>query len=146
MKIVTIVKNINLHLAGEMLRYHELEPFLDRTIDDLNSELSSCYPSFSDFVVDEAVKADGNYNFFPDHFIRSVVIVGAAYYYYISDEEGEAAANTFGGMYREGLYKMLRDHLVNVPDEFISNDHGYAEFEWNLTGGVGIKISDICGD
>ena len=103
MKIVTIVKNINLHLAGEMLRYHELEPFLDRTIDDLNSELSSCYPSFSDFVVDEAVKADGNYNFFPDHFIRSVVIVGAAYYYYISDEEGKLLPILLGDVSRGSL-------------------------------------------
>ena len=146
MKVQTIIKNINKYLAGEMLRYDDLEPFLDRTIDEINSALNSCYPSISEFMDDETVDQTANYNFFPDRYIRSVVVVGAAYFYYQADEEGEQVANSFGGQFHQALYIMQRDHLIKVPLEYQEDDEGYASFNWSLENKSGISLEDICGD
>lgn len=144
MQIQTIIKNININLAGEMLRYNDLEPFLDRVIDEINENLNSTYPSFSEFVTSDEVRGDANYNLFPDRFIRSVVVPGVCYYYYQSDEEGEPSANSFGGMYRQNLFKMTRDFIMKVPIEYQSNAEGYVEFAQELGFGIGIDITKRC--
>ena len=141
-----MITNINKYLAGEMLRYEDLEPFLDRTIDDINSELNSCYPSISEFMDDPEITAEANYELFPNRFIRSVVIPGAAYYFYQADEEGDQVAGSFGAMYREGLYKMQRDYLIKVPLEYQDDSEGYASFAWDLQVNTGISLKDICND
>lgn len=145
MRVVNIINNINKYLAGEMLRYTDLEPFLDRTIDDLNQDLDSCYPSFSEFMQLNDIDPNADYDLFPDKYIRTVVIPGAAFYYYQADEEGDTVANSFGGMYGDGRYKMQRDFTIQVPDEYANKEGGYAKFDWDLGGSVGISMEDICG-
>jgi len=140
MNINTIVATINKQLAGEMLRYDELEPFLDATIDDINARLSATFPTFSEWVFNHDMQYDGNYNVFPDKYIRSVVIKGAAYKWYIADEEGENASGAFGADYQAALFLMQRDYTVNVPEEYQENKAGYAEMEWDLQTPFGIDI------
>lgn len=141
MNINTIVKNINKQLAGEMLRYDELEPFLDATIDDINARLSSKFPSFSEWVFNHELKYDGDYNLFPDTYIRTVVIKGAAHKWYLADEEGENAGNAFGAEYQQGLFLMQRDYILRVPVQYQNDEAGYAEMEWELQTSLGIDIS-----
>ena len=74
--INTIVNYINERLAGEQLLYSQLLVFLDGTIDDINQALNS--------------------NFFPDRYIRTVVVTGACAKFYICDEEGATVAGTLG--------------------------------------------------
>lgn len=146
MKKKNIVNGVNKYLADEMLRYEDIEIFLDRTIDDINQAMNAKYPSFSEFMDSVHAGADGDYNFFPDRYIRSVVIVGAAYYFYQADEEGESVSSSFRNMYDKNLYLMTRDWLMMVPDEFIDDKAGYVEFNWSLNNELGIDIRDLCGD
>ena len=143
MQVNTIIQNVNKHLAGEMLRYEDLEPFLDRTIDEINANLNSCFPAISEFMEESATNTTANYNFFPERFIRNVVVPGVAYYYYQADEEGEQVANSFASQYREGLYRMQRDYLINVPLEYQNDNEGYVTFAWDLTNSPGISIKEI---
>lgn len=145
MKRQTIVNGVNKYLADEMLRYDDIELFLDRTIDDINQDLNAKYPSFSELADSDIIDADGSYNFFPDRYIRSVVIVGAAFYFYQADEEGEGVAGSYQQMYHEGRYKMTRDWLMEVPDQFIDDKAGYVQFKWDLTSNLGISYKDIVG-
>lgn len=145
MKINVIVRSVNKYLADEILRYEDLELFLDRTIDDINQALNAKFPAFSDFMASDDVDAEGNYDFFPDRFIRSVVTVGTAYYFYQADEEGESVANSYYKMYQEALYLMTRDYLMLVPDEYVDDKAGYVEFRWALNNEIGISYDDICG-
>lgn len=145
MKLDKIVRGVNTYLAGEMLRYEDMEIFLDRTIDDINQSLNAKFPAFSEFITSREVDADADYNFFPDRFIRSVVMIGAAFYYYQMDEEGERVAGSYEREYRNALYLMTRDHLMMVPDEFVDDQAGYVEFRWSLGHELGISYEDICG-
>jgi hypothetical protein len=79
-----IVDHINELLAGETYDYQKYEPYLDRVIDDINSQLNTRYPAYSE------LKIKGNhgdvpdkFECFPDRYIRLVLIPGAAYYFYI---------------------------------------------------------------
>lgn len=144
MKIDTIIKNVNTLLAGEMLRYRDLEIHLDRVIDEINSDLQSTYPVISEFIASDEAGMDANYNLFPDKYIRSVVIPGVAYYYYQMDEEGEQAANGFLATYRANLFKMVRDYIIHVPEKYQANDEGYVEFSQEIFGGIGIDITKGC--
>lgn len=143
MKKQTIVNGVNKYLADEMLRYEDLELFLDRTIDDINQDLNARYPSFSEFMESEMVDSEGDYRFFPERYIRSVVIIGAAFYFYQSDEEGESVAGSYHQMYMEARYKMTRDHLMQVPEMFIDDKAGYVEFKWDLENRLITSFDDI---
>ena len=146
MKKKNIVNGVNKYLADEMLRYEDIEIFLDRTIDDINQAMNAKYPSFSEFMNSGHSDVDGSYEFFPDRYIRSVVIIGAAYYFYQADEEGESVSSSFRNMYEKNLYLMTRDWLMMVPDEFIDDKAGYVKFNWSLNNELGIDIRDLCGD
>jgi hypothetical protein len=48
MQVKDIITCINELLAGEQLHYQDLEIFLDKTIDDINGQLNTRYPVFSE--------------------------------------------------------------------------------------------------
>lgn len=112
MLIKDIVNLINQKLAGELLSYSELRSFMDCVIDDINSQLNACYPTFS------SLEASGEYVAFPDKYIRSVIVPGTAWYYYVVDEEGTATAQQFGADYSRNMFIMQRDMLYNIPEEY----------------------------
>lgn len=115
MEITNIVKFINKKLAGEILIYSELEVYLDSVIDDINAKLNSTFPVFSEFNNTDHIAVYPNYNFFPEKYIRTVVIPGAAAKFYIQDAEGMATAPQFDMEYFTGLFMMERDYLSQVP-------------------------------
>lgn len=118
MKINDIVKGINDELAGELLTYNYLQPFLDQVIDDINNQLDSTYPAFSEFTYEKYPDRYPDYNFFPERYIRNVVIKGAAYKWFVMDEEGIPTAQQFQYNYQDNLFYMLRDYLEKVPEEY----------------------------
>lgn len=118
MTVANIVKLINIQLAGELLLYKELEPFLDEVIDDINAQLDTRYPTFSEFTStsgQEEYAQYPDYDFFPEKYIREVVAKGAAYKYYVMDEEGIPTAQMYQYNYQDQLFRMLRDYLEDVP-------------------------------
>ncbi len=127
MKIEDIVRFVNDKLAGETLMYDQLLVHLDSVIDDINSALNSCYPAFSEFKSDSRLYPD--YKFFPDRYIRKVVIPGAAYKFYVTDEEGLATATTYSYEYQDALYEMVRDFSYKVPPSFQETHQGYLQNE-----------------
>lgn len=130
MTINTIIKNINKLLAGEQLVYSYLEPFLDQVIDDINNQLDTTFPTFSELSEDYGDEFTGSfdYDFFPERYIRSVVIKGAAYKWYIMDEEAATVAEEYGLDYNNNLFVMLRDYLEHVPYEYRADNHGGVRF------------------
>ena len=130
MKVIDIVKRTNKYLDGEQLTYPKMLPFLDAVIDDINNELSSTYPSFSSLAIEYNPMDDDVYDFFPDHYIRSVVCIGAASKFYTTDEEGIIASEGYEVTYRQNLFYMQRDFIEHVPPVFQSDSTGsvrYAE-------------------
>lgn len=124
MDINKIVASVNRKLAGEILTFSSLSMHLDAVIDDINNQLDSTFPTFSEFTQAAYPEKYPNYDFFPDKYIRGTVIVGAAYKFYVTDEEGNASAEQYGYDYREGLFLMLRDYLELVPEEFQAGNTG----------------------
>ena len=131
MLVYDIVKNINKMLAGEQLVYSKLEPFLDSVIDDINIQLNSCYPTFSECEFPSVLDTSAVSDYFPDRYIRSVVIKGAAYKFYIMDEEGINTAEMFGYDYQDALYYMLRDFIDKVPEEYQDDSTGSLMIDEN---------------
>lgn len=121
--INTIVNYINERLAGEQLLYSQLLVFLDGTIDDINQALNSNFPAFSEFSEKDENYPD--YNFFPDRYIRTVVVIGACAKFYICDEEGAAVAEQYQYEYKEKLFLMVRDYSHQVPEEYRAEHQGY---------------------
>lgn len=119
MDINTIVNRVNRKLAGELLSYYELKDYLDDTIDDINEKLGSTYPAFSE--LDSSVDT---YDFFPDKWIRKVVVFGAAWYYFVTDEEGISTAQTYQQAYFNNLFLMQREMISQVPEEY---QKGYVD-------------------
>ena len=113
MTLTNILKRFNLLLAGERHSFDQAVPFLDSAIDDINAQLQSNYPAFS-----ELPPGTTEYNFFPDRYIRSALVVGAAWYYFIADEEGIATAQQYGFDFERGLFLMVRDWHNMVPVEY----------------------------
>ena len=108
-----LVAEINKKLNGEMLSFTDLLVHLDKVVGDINDRLHSCFPSFTEA---EALPGyTGDYNFFPEHYITTVVIIGAAYRFYETEEEGENVAVTYYGDFQTGLYMMQRDYGSIVP-------------------------------
>jgi hypothetical protein len=116
MKIDAIIEAVNRKLAGEMLTESQLIEFMDEVINDINTALSSCFPTISEFENDQAVYSDyPDYNFFPNKYIQNVLVVGTAYKFYINDEEGMPTAKQYGTDYQQNTYLMVRDYSALVP-------------------------------
>lgn len=126
MEIAKICNLINQSLAGEMLRQDELILYMDKVIDDINNQLNSNYPSFSEYT-SEFFPDYPNYNVFPEKYIRSVVVPGAAYNFYKVDEEGNNTAPLFRQEYQINLFYMVRDMMENVPPRFQGRCQGYVK-------------------
>ena len=124
MKVKDLVKLTNTYLAGEQLVYQKLIPFYDAVIDDINSKLNSTYPSFSSLHFTQLDAEDAVYDFFPDHYVRSVVALGAAHKFYTMDEEGVSYDTTYEQEYERNLFYMTRDHIDHVPRIFQSDSPG----------------------
>jgi hypothetical protein len=128
MKLTTLVKLVNNKLAGEQLSYQKMVPFLDSVIDDINQNLNSVYPAFSELPVGTT-----EYAYFPDRFIRTVVANGAAFYFYQMDEEGLNQSPGYQEEYQKNMFYMVRDFIHAVPTEY--QDSGYnGTVPLNLTG------------
>lgn len=138
----TITQLFNEKLAGEMFKYDEIVAFLDLVIDEINADLSSKFPTFSEFTptVFPGYKEDlytdlktgtidikqrdaiySNYDLFPDRYIRSVVIPGAAYKWFSVDEEGASTAPLFQQEYEKARFEMVRDYMDLVPLEYVND-------------------------
>lgn len=133
MTINEIVKRINKTLAGEQLVYSRLEPFMDEVIDDINEKLNSTYPSFSSLRAVDAFSGETDYNYFPETYIRKVLIKGAAYKFYIMDEEGMQTADMFGYDYQNALFMMMRDYIEKVPEEYRADYTGGLRVDENYS-------------
>lgn len=133
MLVSEIVKRVNQELAGEQLVYTRIKPFLDSVIDDINTNLNAIFPTFSDLGTDIDAGLTFDYNYFPEKYIRSVVIKGAAYKFYVMDEEGEAIAQQFGMDYQTNLFYMVRDYIEKVPEEYQSDS----------TGSIKLRLDDV---
>ena len=101
-----IINLISKHLADELVSESEMLSYMDRVIDDINTQMNTVFPTFTEFK-----ELNGNidatmldYNVIPDKYIRSVVIPGAAYKYYTTDEEGSYAAPKYEEDYKQGLF------------------------------------------
>lgn len=138
MTTVDIVKSINELLAGEMYTYQEYESFLDRVIDDINSQLNTRYPSFSELKAANKGDPPDKFECFPDRYIRLALIPGAAYYFYIMDEEGIDTAPAYREMYQRGLFMMLRDYVEYDKRYQAHDDVGSLHMRPDIgyTGGV----------
>lgn len=128
MQISAIVRRINELLAGEMLSFDEMKPYLDHVIDDINQQLNTIYPVFSELPSGTAV-----YDCFPDRYIRNVVCMGAALYFYMTDEEGSQAPMGYTASYQNALFLMLRDYVHMIP------------LKWQATTEAGTVSLDLKG-
>jgi len=113
MLINDIVRGVNHLLAGEQLTYSQLKPHLDAAIDDINRQLGTIYPAFS-----ELASGTSEYNCFNDSYIRSVVMFGAAYHFYQVDEEGLDVTPALSFRYRNNMFFMVRDTINNIPPQY----------------------------
>lgn len=131
MKYNTIVGLISKHLADEIVSESEMLSYMDRVIDDINTQLNATFPTFTEFKLQNsaipAVELD--YTAIPDKYIRSVVIPGAAYKYYTTDEEGSYSAPKYEEEYRQGLFYMLRDFSFSIPEEYQADEQGYVDMQ-----------------
>ena len=135
MLLTQVQKLFNEALAGETLSYKEMLPHLDAAIDGINAKLNTIYPVFSDI---SDITADASYDFFPDKYIRTVVIPGAAWHFYVMDEEGLQTAPQYQQDCETGKFIMQRDMLYKIPEEYQDDDQqGFI---------VGDPESDIFGD
>lgn len=135
MLLTQVQKLFNDALAGETLSLKEMLPHLDAAIDSINAKLNSTYPVFSDIP---HATVDAVYDFFPDKYIRTVVIPGAAWHFYVMDEEGLQTAPQYQQDFENGKFIMQRDMLYKIPEEYQDDDHaGFV---------VGDPESDIFGD
>ncbi len=127
MLVSTIVKNINQQLADEQFPYSQLERFMDAVIDDINDTLNSCFPTFGELREANDNVPPQEYNYFPDKYLRSVLVKGAAYKYYIMDEEGMATAEAYNYEYADALFRMQRDYQDLVPEEYQADRPGAVD-------------------
>lgn len=130
MKVTNIVKRVNEFLAGEQLVYSRMEIFLDEVIDDINTALNACFPTFSELGEYTGFTGDTEYDCFPDKYIRSVVCKGAASKFYTMDEEGSPTAEQYAMEYSTALFIMTRDYLEQVPEEYRSDSTGSVRFDF----------------
>lgn len=136
MQIATLIDRINKKLAGELLDYEELKVHLDSVIDDINSQLNATFPVFSEFTPTAYPQLFPDYNFFPEKYLRSVVVPGAAFKFYITDEEGAEAAPKYDMEYSKALFLMMRDYSNSVPTQYQAVDTGYLVNEESIEPGI----------
>lgn len=105
-------------------------PFLDTVIDEINAKLNTVYPAFSEFNA-TSYPDYPDYNIIPDEYIRSVVAIGAAYYFYVTDEEGANSAPIYQAMYANSLFRMERDYLPQIPEEWKKVNSGSVAMSSN---------------
>lgn len=118
MLITKIRKLFNEALAGETLTLSEMLPHLDAAIDAINENMNTIYPVFSDI---DTAQPDAEYAYFPDRYIRTVVIPGAAWHFYVTDEEGAQTAFQYQTDFEMGKFRMLRDMLYSIPAQYQAN-------------------------
>lgn len=142
MLITNIQKLFNSALAGETLSVKEMLPHLDAAIDGINDKLNTCYPVFSEL---DLTTANAEYSYFPDKYIRTVVIPGAAWHYYVMDEEGLQTAPQYQLDYENGKFIMQRDMLYNIPEEFQADEEAgsIVGMEDNTTLGTRGLVCDL---
>ena len=90
-------------------------------ISTLAERLLPCFLRFNNAIIHNI-----RLQFFPDKYIRTVVIPGAAYKFYITDEEGISTATKYEQEYLTNLFYMERDYLPLLPEEYkASQDQGH---------------------
>lgn len=142
MTLTNIIKMINRRLAGELLSYNELEVHLDSVIDEINARLSSKFPAFSEFNnVDHEDYPD--YNFFPDKYIRTVVVVGATLKFYSADAEGMHASPDLLTEYQQNMFFMVRDYSNLVPEDYQDLEQGYLVLPEDVFDDIILNNLDI---
>jgi hypothetical protein len=144
MLISKLIQNINTQLDGELLGVHEVCSVIDKSIDDINARLNTCFPVLSDLMSAQ----QGNvieYTAIPDRYIRTVVIPGAVFKYYTNDEEGAAVAPKHEEEFLKGLFFMERDYMMHVPEQYqCDGTQGYLpdpHYKDGREGGLTIDTS-----
>jgi len=141
MTLEKILDRTNRKLAGEMLQYSEIVDLLDDVVDEINEDLNSIFPVFSDLE-----QGADTYAYIPDKYIRSVIIPGVAFKYFVQDEEGERVASEYYSDYSKARATMVRDYIELVPEEFKSENAGYvsdARLDSETVGGVVLYDNDF---
>ena len=135
MLLTDMVKHTNALLAGESCSLLELVPFFDMTIQDINQDLGSVYPTMSEHL--KSIQPPyTEYSFFPDRYIITVLCLGAAVHFYMADEEGNPAPMGYTMRYEKNRYMMQRDFIGFVPLSYQDND---------VMGAVPLRIGDTGG-
>lgn len=139
MHIANIVTLVNRKLANELLSQTELLIYMDSVIDDINSQLNSTFPTFTEVITEEGIN-DPDYQYIPDKYLRSVVVVGAAVKYYEADEEGNPSATSYVQDYRQQLFYMLRDFSFSIPQEYRAENQGFIQLGDSKLNAPGLKL------
>lgn len=137
MQITNLVKRINQLLDGNIQSYTDLVPHLDSAMDDINADLSSVFPVFSDLPTGTLV-----YEYFPDRYLRECVALGAAYYFYMTDEEGGQPPMGYAQRYAQARFQMIRDYLHLVPVTYHVK-YTAGSVSLNLTGSDSTTDPDV---
>lgn len=136
MNVDKIMALITVKLADDYIPAEYLIPFMDEVIDEINSSLNSCYPSFTEFIGGDFTKIYLDYNCIPDQYLRTVVVYGAATKWYSQDEEGIGTAVEYSKKYDEHKFFMLRDHSSQVPAAYRAQPTGFYESKPEYERGV----------
>lgn len=140
MYIQNLIELINHKLADELLSPTQLIKHMDSVIDDINTQLNSVFPTFTELLQDNQM-LNINYTAFPDKYLRSVVVVGAATKYYEIDEEGNPVAQSFAQEYRQQLFYMLRDYSYAIPEEYRAKEvQGVINLDNNKLNTPGLSL------
>lgn len=140
MYIANLVQLVNRKLANELLSETELLIYMDSTIDDINANLNTTFPTFSEVIAQAGVN-NPDYQAIPNRYLRSVVIVGTAVKYYEADEEGNQSAISFVQDYRQQLFYMLRDYSFNVPAEYRAENQGFVNLSDEKMNTPGLQLA-----
>lgn len=116
MTLTNLVALVNKRLAGEQFTYSELEAYLDDAIDQINTRLNAIFPVFSEF--NNTAVGYPNYAYFPDRYLRMVVVPMTAAKFYTVDEEGAGGAQDYRVEAEQGLFYMERDYSNSIPDAY----------------------------
>ena len=139
MKYNNIIGLISKHLGDELVSESEMLSYMDRVIDDINVQLNTTFPTFTEWK-EENANVDGtllDYTAIPDKYIRTVVVPGAAYKYYTTDEEGSYAAPKYEEDYNNGLFYMVRDYSFSIPEKYQADNQGYIDM-WDTDAGLDV--------
>lgn len=112
MQIYKIVEHVNRQMDDEMYVWFDIEYIAQKVLDEINDRLSSNFPEIEGFGEDEGA----DYNFFPNRWIRGVLIPGIIYELLVVQDEFENLSFQRLREKQEGLEKMFRDYTV--PEEY----------------------------